>query len=119
MVTVAAAVTRAVEIRNRPLVCPTRSRTGEGNGSAAGLLLESVIDAPPGGAGPVSVNVRIVLLPPVTVAVARLIDANVGRTTGVTVAVAVLLVELYVAVTVTGVEAVTALVCTETAALDR
>lgn len=89
MVTVAAAVTRAVEIRNRPLVSPAGISTGEGNISAPLLLLESVIEAPPGGAGPVKVTVSVVLPPPVTVSSLKLIDDNVGNTTGVNVAVAV------------------------------
>ncbi len=81
-------------MRSLPLVCPAASRTGEGNCSAAVLLLASVMDAPPGGAGPVSVNVRNVSDPPVTVALSTPIDAKVGSTTGVNVAVAVWAIEL-------------------------
>jgi hypothetical protein len=81
-------------MRKSPLVSPAGIKTGEGNISAAGLLLDSAIEAPPGGAGPVSVTVRVVLPPPVTVALFVLIETNVGSTTGVTVAVAVWLAEL-------------------------
>jgi hypothetical protein len=59
--------TRDVVIRSQPLANPDGIRTGEGSRNTKGLLLVRVIDAPPEGAGPISVTVRTVLPPPLTV----------------------------------------------------
>jgi len=97
---------------------PKGTVTVAGTGNAVALL-DSVTTAPPGGACPVSVTVKDVVAPPGTLGGNTATENNVGRTAGATVTFAVLLTELYVAVTVTGVEAVTVVVCTTTLAVDR
>jgi hypothetical protein len=94
----------------------TVTLAGTGNAEA---LLESNTEAPPVGAGLVSVIVRLAEAPPAMLpgSIVTLLSAGAG--TGVTVTLAVFVVELDVAVTVTGVEAVTEVVCTVILAVNR
>jgi hypothetical protein len=71
---------------------------------AAGELLERLTTAPPGGAAPVSITITDVAAPPV-MGLNTLMDLSAG---GCTVKLTDADVELYVAVSVTGVGALTA-----------
>ncbi len=82
-------------------------------------LLERATSIPPGGASLLSVMVNAASEPPGTLTGSMDTEESAGSTPGITVAVADWLVELSVAVMVTGVEAVTAVVCTRTLALVR
>ena len=86
MVTVLDAATALVLTVKVALVVPARMVTLAGTVAAAVLLLERVTDAPPAGAGPLSVTVPVEELPPVTLAGLRL---NEERVAGVTVSKAV------------------------------
>jgi hypothetical protein len=66
MVTEVAAPTALVLTVNEALVAPAVTTTLAGTLAAAVLLLESAIDAPPAGAGPLSVTVPVEEFPPVT-----------------------------------------------------
>src|SRR5919198_775057 len=67
MLTLVNAVTALVVMLNVALVAPAATVTLAGT-DAAGLLLESATCAPPAGAGPFSVTVPELGLPPVTLA---------------------------------------------------
>ena len=68
MVIAVDAATALVETVNVVRVAPAATVTLEGTLAAFVLLLESVICAPPAGAGPLSVTVPVEALPPVTLA---------------------------------------------------
>lgn len=68
------------------LVLPAGTVTLEGTLAAAALLLESVISAPPAGAGPLSVTVPVEdCKPPTTLAGFNVSEVTVGRGGGITV----------------------------------
>jgi hypothetical protein len=117
MVTGVEDVTAVVFTVNVALVAPAATVTLEGTVAAAALL-ERLTTAPLLGAGPLSVTVPLEEEPPVTLLGLRVIEERVGDVpAGVTVSVAVFVVVPRVAVMVTGVEAVTAVVFTVNVAL--
>jgi hypothetical protein len=71
------------------LVAPAATVTLEGTLAAPVLLLESMIWAPPTGAGPLSVTVPVEELPPVTFEGLSLSEERVGGGAGVKVSEAV------------------------------
>jgi hypothetical protein len=91
-VTEVAAPTALVLTANEALVAPAATTTLAGTLAAAVLLLESAMDAPPAGAGPLNVTVPVEEVPPVTLAGLRATDVRVGSggAAGVTVSEAVL-----------------------------
>lgn len=115
-VTAVDAVTAEVCTFTFAVVRPAATTTLAGSVSAA-LPLESVTVAPPEGAAALSVTVSESVAPPVTLACAGAIETRFGSTTGVNVTVAVCVPPLYFAVTVTELDAVTAVDCTFTDAL--
>ena len=99
--------TVTVETLNCAVVAPASTVTVAG-GVAAALVLESVTTSPPVAAGPESVTVPVVPVPPITVDLDNTTDCTVG---GFTVSVAVLATPK-VAVMIGWVEVVTPLVVT-------
>lgn len=71
------------------LVAPAGTVTLAGTLAVPGLLLESMIWAPPAGAGPLSFTVPVEELPPVTLEGLSVSEERVGSGEGVTVSVAV------------------------------
>src|SRR5438094_2960047 len=80
MLTLVNAVTALVAMLNVALVAPAAAATLAGT-EAAALLLESVTCAPPAGAGPFSVTVPELGLPPVTLAGLMSSEEITGGTT--------------------------------------
>jgi hypothetical protein len=109
------AATVLVWRRRVPDTPPAGISTLDGTGIAAFVLL-SVMAVPAAGAGPLKVTVSVTADPPLTEDGFTDTDTTVGVTTGARVTLAVFVTPLYVAVTVTGVEAVTADGCTRTLA---
>ena len=108
IVTVVEAVTRLVETVNVALVAPTATVTLSGAVATAGLLLESVMTAPPVGAGLLRVTVPVAEDPPRTVVGLTLTDERSGS--GVTVSTADFVAPPKVAEIVTAVDDVTPVV---------
>ena len=106
MVTTVTAVTALLVMAKVAAVAPAATVTETGTVAAAMLLLVSVTTAPPAGAAAASVTVPVEAAPLVTVGGLSTTDEIVGFTTSVTVFAA----PLYVAVMVTAVTVVTALV---------
>jgi hypothetical protein len=104
---------RLVKIVNVVLVAPASTVMLPGTEAISAGLLERVTIRPPVGAGPLSVTVPVDLTPPFTVVGLRDSDDNVTTGGGgFTVSVAVLVAPPRVAVMVTVVDVVTALVVT-------
>jgi len=117
MVAIVDAVTEVVVMEKVALVAPAATVTLAG-AAATVLLLESVTLNPPAGAADVNVTVPCADAPPVTlVGLTATADSEAGGGGGVTVSVAVLVAPPKAPVTVTGVEAATALVVMEKVAL--
>jgi hypothetical protein len=102
-------VTASVAIGNATLVWPASTVTLDPVGITPGLLLVKLTASPPAGAGPASLTVPVVLMPPV---IGLGLTVKLETVSGFTVNVAVVLAPLYVAVKVTVVAVVTALVVT-------
>ena len=115
MVVGVAAETGAVGITNVAVVAPPRTVTGDG-GVAAPVLLPSVTEIPPLGAGPVKVIVAETFFPPVTLVAAR---ASVETDGGFTINCADIPALLKEAVMFTGVELDTGTVVIGKVALDN
>ena len=108
MLTLVNAVTALVAMLNVALVAPAATVTLAGT-EAAALLLESVTCAPPAGAGPFSVTVPELGLPPVTLAGLMPSEEITG---GTTVSEALCVPPPYEPEMVTAVDVATALVVT-------
>ena len=100
------AVTRFAASANVPTVPPAGIMTCAGTGNTLPLLVVSVINDPPAGAGPLNVTVRVTEAGPASVAGLSEIDLMVGSVTGVMVTDAVAVELLYEAVTVAVADAV-------------
>ena len=83
------AATALVLIGKVALVAPAGTSTLEGTLAAPVLLLESMICAPPAGAGPLRVTVPVEESPPITAEGLSVSEERVGSGKGVTVSVAV------------------------------
>jgi hypothetical protein len=116
MVTGVAAFTEVVVTVNVALVAPAVTVTLAG-AVAADALLERETTAPPLGAAPLSVTVPVDDVPPLTLVGLSATEDSATAVAGFTVSEAVLVVPLYEAEMVTGVEPVTALVVTVNVAL--
>src|SRR5881296_2214137 len=112
------AATALVVMEKVALIEPAATVTLAGTVATAVLLLDNVTTAPPAGAAVVNVAVPWAAAPPVTlVGLTASADSVAGGGGGVTVSVAVLVAPPKAPVTVTGVEAATALVVMEKVAL--
>ncbi len=66
IVIAAAAVTVPVCAPKNPLLCPAGMKNTGGTGNRAAFALERVTDAPPSGAGPLSLRTTSAVFPPMT-----------------------------------------------------
>jgi len=114
-VTVVVVATGLVVTVKVAVVEPAGTVTEPGTLPTDGLLLDRAIDAPPLGAGPLSVTVPVALLPPVTVE--ALSDTDASIIAGWRVSGATAVEPLYAAVMVTDVVVATKLVLTVNDAL--
>src|SRR5687768_13697046 len=115
MATEVSAVTAVVVTGNVAEVAPSGTVTVAGTVATVGLLLARVTVTPPAGAAADSVTVPVEGLPPATLVGFSVAEARVGPVTGaagVTVRVTGVEAPPRVAVIVTGVSAVTAVVVT-------
>ena len=117
MVTDVEAVTLLVFTVNVAPVAPAETVTLAGTVAAAVLPLIRETDAPPLGAGPLSVTVPVEGDPPVTLMGLSAMAESVAEPGGATLSEAILVTPAYIAEMVTAVELVTALVLTVNVAL--
>src|SRR5512132_1486455 len=107
MITAVAVVTALLVTAKVPAVAPAATVTETGTVAALMLLLVRVTTAPPAGAAAASVTVPVLPMPPITVAGFSVTDTTAAD--GLTVRTAVFAAPLKVAVMMTAVTAVTAL----------